>query len=87
MVGYGSDAVFIENNNFSRAYITDKFRSHRVKGTAFGGDNVPAVGRFAVAKGTEAVFVPYCNKLGGGHYNKGICAPYLVHRLIYRLLD
>ena len=63
MVGYAFNTALLKNNNFTGLYITDKLCTHRIKGTAFGSYNVSSIGRFAVAKGSKAVFVPCGDKL------------------------
>ena len=88
MVLNASNRFAVENDDFARLNISDKFRSYCVKRTAFRSDNVAAVlGKPADTKRTEAHFITNGNHLGRRHYNKGISSLDTVNGTVDSLLD
>ena len=63
MIPYASDAVFVENENFSRFDVPYKRGPYGVKGAAFRRHDVFSVLGHTVAKRAEAVFVAQSDKL------------------------
>ena len=87
MLPQTAHAVSVKYHDLTGKDIADEFRAHGIERTALGSDHISAVLGLAVAQGTEAVFVPRRNQLGGRSDDQRICTPNAVHGTAERLFN